>query len=44
MKLVFRWYGQSDPVTLDQIRQIPEPSERVWFKRDLVQSKTGIKL
>ncbi len=23
MKLCFRWYGESDPVTLDKIRQIP---------------------
>lgn len=23
MKMTFRWYGDSDPVTLDQIRQIP---------------------
>ncbi|MFD2613342.1 mannonate dehydratase [Paenibacillus gansuensis] len=23
MKLTFRWYGESDPVTLDRIRQIP---------------------
>ena len=23
MKLSFRWYGQDDPVTLDNIRQIP---------------------
>ena len=23
MKLTFRWYGEKDPVTLDQIRQIP---------------------
>ena len=23
MKMTFRWYGDSDPVTLDNIRQIP---------------------
>ena len=23
MKSSFRWYGDSDPVTLDKIRQIP---------------------
>ena len=23
MKLSFRWYGESDPVTLEYIRQIP---------------------
>ena len=23
MKLSFRWYGESDPVTLQNIRQIP---------------------
>lgn len=26
MKLTFRWYGDSDPVTLEQIRQIPAMS------------------
>lgn len=23
MKMTFRWYGADDPVTLEQIRQIP---------------------
>ena len=23
MKMTFRWYGESDPVTLEKIRQIP---------------------
>lgn len=24
MKMTFRWYGDSDPVTLKEIRQIPQ--------------------
>ena len=26
MKLTFRWYGEKDPITLKQIRQIPKMS------------------
>ena len=26
MKMTFRWYGESDPVTLEKIRQIPKMS------------------
>ena len=29
MKLTFRWYGEKDPVTLDQIRQMPTMTEIV---------------
>ena len=53
MKLVFRWYGQSDPVTLDQIRQIPSvtgivsaiysvPVGQAWQEADILALKKEI--
>lgn len=46
MKLTFRWYGDSDPVTLDKIRQIPMvegivsavydvPAGEVWIRESI---------
>lgn len=50
MKLTFRWYGDSDPVTLDKIRQIPKMSGIVsaiynvapggiWAEKDILELK-----
>ena len=50
MKLTFRWYGDSDPVTLDKIRQIPKMSGivsaiynvapgGVWDEQDILALK-----
>ena len=50
MKLCFRWYGESDPVTLGEIRQIPgmksivtavyaTPVGEVWRKEDILRAK-----
>ena len=47
MKMTFRWYGPSDPVTLDRIRQIPNmsgvvtavynvPVGEVWPEEDIL--------
>ena len=51
MKLTFRWYGDSDPVTLDKIRQIPKMSGivsaiynvapgGVWEEKDIRELKS----
>ena len=39
MKLTFRWYGKSDPVTLDKIRQIPMMSGIVSAVYDVLPGK-----
>ena len=50
MKLTFRWYGDSDPVTLEKIRQIPKMSGivsaiysvapgGVWDEKDILALK-----
>ena len=50
MKLCFRWYGESDPVTLGEIRQIPgmksivtavyaTPVGEVWRREDILRAK-----
>lgn len=50
MKLCFRWYGESDPVTLGEIRQIPgmksivtavyaTPVGEVWRRADILRAK-----
>ena len=53
MKLSFRWYGESDPVTLENIRQIPnmrsvvsavydvKPGE-VWPEESLAKMKKQV--
>lgn len=51
MKLSFRWYGDSDPVTLEQIRQIPNmysivsavydvPAGSVWSTESIMRLKS----
>lgn len=51
MKMTFRWYGKSDPVTLDKIRQIPMmtgvvsavydvPAGEVWSRESIDSIKT----
>lgn len=53
MKLSFRWYGQDDPVTLDNIRQIPNmkhivsaiydvPVGEIWEKERIQKLKETI--
>ena len=39
MKLTFRWYGKSDPVTLEKIRQIPMMSGIVSAVYDVLPGK-----
>ncbi len=50
MKMTFRWYGDSDPVTLDHIRQIPKmtgivsavydvPAGGVWSRESIADLK-----
>ncbi len=50
MKLTFRWYGDSDPVTLEKIRQIPTTScivsavydvapREVWSRESILELK-----
>lgn len=52
MKLTFRWYGENDPVTLEQIRQIPcmsgvvsavysTPPGEVWSRESIAAIKTS---
>ena len=53
MKMTFRWYGESDPVTLDKIRQIPNmtgivsaiydvPVGEVWPEEKIYELKVKI--
>ena len=50
MKNIFRWYGESDSITLDHIRQIPEmtgivsaiynvPAGGVWSRESIAELK-----
>ena len=43
MKSSFRWYGDSDPVTLDKIRQIPGMRSIVSAVYDVNREKYGRK-
>ncbi len=54
MKMTFRWYGDSDPVTLENIRQIPGmegvvtalyhvPVGEVWKKEDILAHRDKIR-
>ena len=53
MKMTFRWYGDNDPVTLENIRQIPEmsgvvtalyhvPVGEVWETKDILAQREKI--
>lgn len=53
MKLSFRWYGKNDPVTLDNIRQIPNmnsivtavydvPVGEIWSKESISELKKDV--
>lgn len=53
MKMTFRWYGQSDPVTLEKIRQIPGmtgvvtalysiPVGEVWDEKSILAQKAAV--
>ena len=43
MKSSFRWYGDSDPVTLDMIRQIPGMRSIVSAVYDVIPARCGRK-
>ena len=53
MKMTFRWYGPDDPVTLDNIRQIPGmtgvvtavysvPVGEVWPEEEILKLKAQV--
>ena len=53
MKMTFRWYGDDDPVTLDNIRQIPcmtgvvtavysVPAGEVWPMEEIERMKAEV--
>ena len=53
MKLTFRWYGDSDPVTLEKISQIPTmsgivsavysvPVGEVWSEESIFDIKSSV--
>ena len=43
MKMTFRWYGPDDPVTLDNIRQIPGMTGVVTAVYSVLSEKYGRK-